>query len=54
MMCLILLPTDAFETYSKRDLELLTLQRLVTVLTTGTTYRFRGQPSTAPGTGTRI
>ena len=45
------LPTDAFETYSSGS-------RIINVtapghgLTNGTTYRFRGQPTTAPGTGT--
>ena len=45
------LPEDAFETYEAGS-------RIINVtapghgLTNGTTYRFRGQPTTAPGTGT--
>ena len=45
------LPEDAFETYESGS-------RIINVtapghgLTNGTTYRFRGQPTTAPGTGT--
>ena len=45
-----LLPTDAFETYAASS-------RIINVtapghgLTTATTYRFRGQPTPSPGTG---
>ena len=45
------LPTDAFETYEASS-GIINVTAPGHGLTNGTTYRFRGQPTTAPGTGT--
>ena len=45
------LPTDSFETYEASS-GIINVTAPGHGLTNGTTYRFRGQPTTAPGTGT--
>jgi len=45
------LPTDAFETYEASS-GIINVTAPGHGLTNGTTYRFRGVPTTAPGTGT--
>jgi len=45
------LPTDAFETYAASS-GIINVTAPGHGLTNGTTYRFRGLPTTAPGTGT--
>ena len=45
------LPEDAFETYEASS-GIINVTAPGHGLTNGTTYRFRGQPTTAPGTGT--
>ena len=44
------LPVDAFETYAARS-GVINVTAPGHGLTTATTYRFRGQPTTSPGTG---